>query len=61
MPNDWFGRPSARTTVDKVWLKEKRTEALGAEGILIGTISASDVPEEVAAFYKGHKVKNFRE
>lgn len=59
--NDWFGRPSARTTVDKVWLKEKRTEALGAEGILIGTISASDVPEEVAAFYKGHKVKNFRE
>ncbi len=55
--NEWFRRPSARTTISRAWIQKKRAESYGAEGVVIGASSASDVPEDVAAFYKGQKAK----
>ena len=53
--NQWSRRPNARTTVDREWIDRKKSEKLGAEGVLTGTVSAADVSEDVASFYTGRK------
>ena len=59
--NGWARRPAQRTTVTNAKLRSMRDTTTNPnlqKGVVIGAVSAADIPPQQAAFYKGHKAVN---
>lgn len=54
--NTWARRPSQRTTVSNATLQASRRSS-SRKGVMIGAVSAADVPEDLTVHYRGRTAK----